>query len=170
LDEYRDRKSMIACATLREAHVRRLGMPYLTAGIERYGRLASCCGVEQREPLLDKRVIDLCVSLPWRQLVRDGWSKFGLRCVAQRILPQEVAWRPGWDEVMWKFWSAWGVISEEHVRAVLSEIPAEVEEMLDRKKFNQRLNRYKIGDDSDRESILNLTYLVQWLNTIQKFG
>jgi asparagine synthase (glutamine-hydrolysing) len=77
--------------------------PHMTAGIERYERLASYAGVEVRHPLLDLRLLEFSIRLPWRQKVREGWSKWMLRGVASKTLPPVVAWREGWEEIGWKF-------------------------------------------------------------------
>jgi asparagine synthase (glutamine-hydrolysing) len=90
-------------SSLRQAHIDRVITPDLTAGVERYARIATSAGVENRQPLLDRRVIEFCVSLPWDQKCRDGWSKFALRNVASRFVPEEVAWRPGWEEIAGNF-------------------------------------------------------------------
>lgn len=102
--EYRGQSGVGFKSDLRVLHKDRLEVPYLTAGIERYNRLAASCGVEARSPLMDKRVVELCVAMPWQQKWRSGWSKFALRSVLQRHVPSEIAWRPGWDGVGWKFW------------------------------------------------------------------
>jgi len=94
---------LLSCKSTHHSHAKRILVPYLTAGIERYGRLAAYCGVEQRQPLLDKRVIEFCVSPPWNQKVRNGWSKYGLRRLAERHIPHAMAWRRGWDQIGYKF-------------------------------------------------------------------
>ncbi|MCG6885597.1 MAG: hypothetical protein LJE74_00140 [Proteobacteria bacterium] len=95
------------CASLRELHWRNILHPFLTVGVERYDRVAALCGVEPRHPLLDKRLVELSLSLPWNQLVRDGRSKYLLRRLANQYLPGEVAWRQGWEHVGWDFTVAW---------------------------------------------------------------
>jgi asparagine synthase (glutamine-hydrolysing) len=69
--------------------------PNMTAGRERYGRLAASAGIEARDPYLDQRVIDFCSSLPDRQLARDGWPKFLLRKAMANRLPDDVRWGRG---------------------------------------------------------------------------
>ena len=93
-------------STLREKHVKAVTHPYLTAALECYDRVAASCAVEPRHPLLDKRLVELSVSLPWDQKVRHGWSKFTVRRAGESLLPAEVVWRRGWDEIGWQFTSA----------------------------------------------------------------
>ena len=69
--------------------------PNVTAGRERYGRLAAAAGMEARDPFLDKRVVEYCLRLPGRLLMRDGWPKMILREVMAGKLPEEVRWCRG---------------------------------------------------------------------------
>ncbi|RKZ71648.1 MAG: hypothetical protein DRQ48_02905 [Gammaproteobacteria bacterium] len=93
-------------ASLREKHVQSIMHPYLTVALERYDRVAAACSIEPRHPLLDKRLVEFSVSLPWDQIVRNGWSKFIIRRAAESNLRGEVAWRQGWDSINWTFTSA----------------------------------------------------------------
>jgi asparagine synthase (glutamine-hydrolysing) len=170
LEQYRQYKGKGDCRTLRQVHVKQLDMSYLTAGTERYGRLAAVCGIENRQPLQDRRLVEFCVSLPWQQLVRNGWSKFGLRRVAERFLPHDVAWRTGWDEVMWKFWSALALRSPEIRARNLERKMSLLGQMVDQKKFALRSNRYMIGTRPVDESIVNLVFLTDWLENVIRSG
>ena len=78
-------------------------VPYLTAGVERYERVGAYCGLEVRQPLLDKRLLEFFARLPLNLKVRDGWHKYLLRLLAERYLPAEVAWREGWETVSGNF-------------------------------------------------------------------
>ena len=69
--------------------------PYLAAALERYARAAASQGVEARHPFLDRRVVELCLALPWDQKVRDGWSKWIVRRAMDGYLPEAVRWRRG---------------------------------------------------------------------------
>lgn len=69
--------------------------PSVTAGRERYSRLASAYAIEPRDPFLDKRVVDFCSRLPGRLRLRDGWPKIILRDVMEDRLPEEVRWQRG---------------------------------------------------------------------------
>ena len=69
--------------------------PNVSAGRERYGRLAASAGVEPRDPFLDLNVVNFCVHLPGHLLLRNGWPKFILRLAMEGRLPEEVRWGPG---------------------------------------------------------------------------
>jgi asparagine synthase (glutamine-hydrolysing) len=49
--------------------------------------------IETRLPFLDYRLVEAAVSLPADYKIRDGWTKYILRRVAQKLLPDDVAWR-----------------------------------------------------------------------------
>lgn len=66
---------------------------YITAGIERYNRVASHHGVEPRPAFLDRRVIELHAWLPLDLRLRQGWHKWALREAMGLTLPHDVAWR-----------------------------------------------------------------------------
>lgn len=66
---------------------------YITAGIERYNRVASHHGVEPRPPFLDRRVIELHAWLPLDLRQRLGWDKWALRAAMSPLLPGLVSWR-----------------------------------------------------------------------------
>ena len=78
-------------------------VPFLTAAIERYERIASYFGVEARHPLLDVRLMELSAALPLRHKVRDGWTKYLMRLLATERLPDAVAWREGSESLSWDF-------------------------------------------------------------------
>jgi asparagine synthase (glutamine-hydrolysing) len=69
--------------------------PNLTAGRERYARIAASAGVEGRDPFADQRVIDYCSRLPDHMVARNGWPKYLLRVAMKDRLPDEVRWGRG---------------------------------------------------------------------------
>ena len=101
--EYDKRYSPAGKLTLPAWHRRAVASPDLTVAIERYERLGSYFGLEMRHPLLDIRLLSFAAALPLQQRVRDGWSKFMLRRLANEKLPQSVAWREGWEQLGWVF-------------------------------------------------------------------
>ncbi|MEO4040780.1 asparagine synthase-related protein [Hoeflea sp. CAU 1731] len=80
--------------------------PNLTVGRERYDRVASSLGIEPRDPLLDLRLVELCVSLPGDQRERDGWPKYVMRNAMIDHLPSSVVWRRGKEHLGGKFTEA----------------------------------------------------------------
>jgi asparagine synthase (glutamine-hydrolysing) len=81
----------------------RMIRPSVTAGRERYARAAAAYATEARDPFLDKRVVDFCLRLPGRLLLRDGWRKSILRQVMAEKLPDQVLWQRGKPHLGWRF-------------------------------------------------------------------
>ena len=133
------------CQTLREHHITNVIHPFLTVGLERYDRVAALCSVEPRHPLLDKRLVEYSVSLPWDQKVRNGWSKYQLRRAVTNLLPHEVVWRKGWEHVGWNFTNEWmqnvgHAFSQKHSerQIVLNKyVDLDVLELINDKGYNQ---------------------------------
>lgn len=94
-----------------------LGQPFIPIAMERYDRAAAVCGVEARHPLLDKRVVEFCASLPWNLKARDGWSKWILRTSMGGRLPQAVIWRTDKPHYGGDFTEAWIRLHWDDVRA-----------------------------------------------------
>ncbi len=69
--------------------------PHLVVARERYDRLASQYAIEPRDPFMDVRLVEFCLSLPAQQLQRDGWPKFILRRAMQQRVPASIVDRPG---------------------------------------------------------------------------
>jgi asparagine synthase (glutamine-hydrolysing) len=155
--------NLLTFKTTHQSHARRILAPYLTAGIERYGRLAAYCGVEQRQPLLDKRVIEFCISLPWDQKVRNGWSKYGLRRLAERYLPDDAAWRPGWDQISWKFGGARDTINRDRDARLIARSSALVAPFVDLDVFNQSFRQYVKEGHTHGEEFRQVVGLAQFL-------
>ena len=77
--------------------------PNLTAGRERYSRLAASAGTEARDPFLDKRVVDYCTRLPGHLRLKNGWPKMLLRELMEGRLPEEVRWTREKPHLGWLF-------------------------------------------------------------------
>jgi asparagine synthase (glutamine-hydrolysing) len=77
--------------------------PNVTAGRERYARIAAATGAEARDPFMDKRVIDYCTRLPERFRLKNGWPKMILRQLMSGKLPDEVLWCRGKPHLGWLF-------------------------------------------------------------------
>ena len=48
---------------------------------------------EVRLPFLDYELVDFCLRLPDRFLIRDGWQKWILRKATARVVPESISWR-----------------------------------------------------------------------------
>ncbi len=80
--------------------------PHLTVGRERYDRVAATFAIEPRDPFLDLRLINFCLSLPQDQLHANRNTKSILRRAMVGAIPAEVIWRRGKEHVGWQFTQA----------------------------------------------------------------
>jgi asparagine synthase (glutamine-hydrolysing) len=78
-----------------ETRARRMLHPFAIAGRERYDRVAGAFGIEPRDPFLDTRLLEFCLTLPVDQIKRDGWPKRILRRSMAGLLPDDLRWRTG---------------------------------------------------------------------------
>lgn len=85
------------------SQARRMLHPYVVVGRERYDRVAGQFGIEPRDPFMDERVLEFCLTLPVEQIHADGWAKLILRRAMAGRLPDSVRWKMGRDHVGWRF-------------------------------------------------------------------
>ena len=81
--------------TAREAHWLSLdaGGGTIAAILAETNHLASACGVEERHPFYDPRVVAYCLALPPEQKLHQGWTRMVLRRSMEGILPDVIRWR-----------------------------------------------------------------------------
>jgi asparagine synthase (glutamine-hydrolysing) len=75
----------------------------ITAGLERYERVASFFNIDACHPLMDIRLAEYCISLPWHLKTWHGWTKIILRRAMESYLPSDVVWRCDKDSLMWEY-------------------------------------------------------------------
>ncbi len=132
---------------LRAARVERVRVPYLTAAIERYERVAAVGGVEARHPLLDRELTEFCLRLPWDQSCRNGWSKYGLRRLAAEVVPHQIAWRRDYGGLDWQYQARWLNGNRQMIIDQLMSDSGQLSEWIDWPMFSKRLQRDKIERD-----------------------
>lgn len=77
--------------------------PNLTAGRERYARIAAAAGVTAADPYTDLRVVQFCAQLPDALRARNGWPKYLLRIAMDGHLPECVRWGRGKPHIGWLY-------------------------------------------------------------------
>jgi asparagine synthase (glutamine-hydrolysing) len=88
--------------TTREDGAEDLEHPYAVVGLERYHRVAARHGIEPVHPLVDRRLLALCLAMPDRQRMADGWSKAVLRRAMQDRVPPAVLRRRDKQHLGWR--------------------------------------------------------------------
>jgi asparagine synthase (glutamine-hydrolysing) len=74
-------------------HAWLLDAPRVSKSFAVLDHAAAASGVEPRYPFWDKRLVELCLSLPSDEKLRDGWARSILRRAMAGILPASVQWR-----------------------------------------------------------------------------
>ncbi len=149
---------------LRQACIDRVTAPFLAAANERYWRTAGACGIEARKPFLDKRVVEFCLSLPWDQKARDGWSKFTVRRLAETVLPESVAWRSGWEHLGWSVTEARLLADRTLVVDTLERNRESLSAFVDSDKYARALEQFTGREGRAGESLRILYGLACWLD------
>ncbi|MBU1565214.1 MAG: hypothetical protein KJ630_06260 [Proteobacteria bacterium] len=152
-----------------EVSLNRVQHPFLTVGLERYDRVASLCSIEPRHPLLDKRVIDFHMGLPWNQFMREGWSKFLLRRVAEQFVPREVCWRVGKEHMGWQFTKKMLQLKQDAIYQQILLQDDKVKKMIKSEFTSCRLRKDGDNKESQQTAIhTDVAGLVLWLNNNQE--
>jgi asparagine synthase (glutamine-hydrolysing) len=154
--------------TLGEQHRWWVQQPFIAVALERYDRAAGVCGIEPRHPLLDKRIIEFCLSLPWQLKVNLGWSKWILRQVMQSQLPQSILWRRDKPHLGPGFSAQWMVNNWPDVQATISATESIWSAYADRK---QVLPYFDTPTYNPLETLGNNQFIVYFLATwLKKFN
>jgi len=91
LDE-RHPATSVQCSA-REMHVAKLESPSLSSTFESMDLYAAHHAMEARHPFFDKRLVELCASLPASAKLDNGWGRRVLRDAMDGLVPDEVRWR-----------------------------------------------------------------------------
>lgn len=118
-------------SNIHQYHAQDINHPYLVVALERYDRVASFYSIEPRHPFLDKRLVELCVGLPWWQCVGDGWSKIILRQSIGDLLPQQVRWRKGKEHLGWEFRLGWLLLEKDTLAGLMADDLNEISRYVD---------------------------------------
>lgn len=152
-------------------HAKSILHPHLTVALERYDRVAALCGIEPRHPLLDKRVIDFMMAIPWEQKVKEGHSKYLLRKTSESVLNHNVCWRRGWEHLGGDFGRMWLQTNFSDITTTINDRPRYIDRYLNVSKLNGIMSDYAERKASVisgptsilEENLLEIFQLVSWL-------
>ncbi|MDH4073759.1 MAG: asparagine synthase-related protein [Gammaproteobacteria bacterium] len=150
-----DRKSELA--------VERVGAfrPNMTAGRERYARVAASVATEARDPFMDKRVIEYSVHLPGKLRLRDGWPKWILRDVMADRLPDEVRWCRGKPHLGFRFNAAVSMAAYKRGDLGLEQLQKDLQGYVDPAALADAWRQFL--DGTDAEPVHTAYVLSNWL-------
>lgn len=137
--------------------------PSLIAARERLDRVASASGIEPRDPFLDLRLMDFCLSLPPEQLQSRGWPKLILRNAMAGLLPDSVRWRRGKQHLGQPFRRELFTTRPELDQG-LEDLTGTISRFVD---LRQARHAHGTGMNSPRfADWLKVVYLAMWLESV----
>jgi asparagine synthase (glutamine-hydrolysing) len=144
--------------------------PYVAAALERYHRAASSQGVEARHPFLDRRLVELCLALPWDQKVRGGWSKSIVRRAMAGILPDDVRWRSGrWVHLGAAFVARAIEARVGEAEPLAADTVSALEPYVDLVAWRAVVDRFfRARDPIDGDTVWRTLVLARWLRAVRE--
>ena len=132
--------------------------------LERGDRMSMAASLELRPAMLDHRFVELALSLPSTLKVHKGTTKWLLKEVARRYLPDEVVDRPkAGFRVPLDRWFRTDLRDEVHDRLTGPE--SFVAEAFDRDTVRRLVDRHDSGDFAEEAQIWTLLSLDVWHET-----
>lgn len=89
-----DLERAAAARSAREEHRNELASGVLPAALEIRDRIGAAAGVEMRHPFFDVRLVELCLSMPEDQKLRNGWTRSIQRRALAGLVPEQILRRP----------------------------------------------------------------------------
>ncbi len=93
LDDRVNRRSLRRGTSVRAYQLELLNHGHVVRRLESWSADATRFGLEYRYPLLDRRLLELCLAMPENLWIRDGQSRYAFRLALEGILPESVRWR-----------------------------------------------------------------------------
>jgi asparagine synthase (glutamine-hydrolysing) len=134
----------------------------MTAGRERYARIAASTGLEARDPFMDKRVIDYCSRLPGRFRLKNGRPKAILRDVMADTLPDEVLWTLRKPHLGWWFSQQVARLAANRGELDIVALQKGLSDYVDSAALRLAWQGFREGSDS--EEIQYAHMLLNWLH------
>ena len=135
--------------------------PAMTAGRERYARIAAAAGMEARDPFLDKRVVDYCSRLPGNLRLQNGWPKAVLRKAMAGKLPDTVVWGRGKPHVGWTFNAALNKLARNCGALDLARLQQDLAGYVDDEKLTRAWRELDVTGHSEQVHSANILSI--WL-------
>lgn len=157
---------------MREHRAHTLSAPFITTALEKGDRVASAFGIERRHPFFDKRLVELCLALPWRQTTDRGQPKFILRRAMAGVLPEpvrrsgKVRGHRGESAVA----ALWLATKTDVLEQLAIEPPEGVRPYLNGSRLRELYARYRSGEaaERDRFQLFQAVNLCLWYCRIKR--
>lgn len=153
-----------------QRHIRTLTPVGLARGMEGFDRVAARYGIEPRHPWVDKKLVEFFVRLPQRYKVRNGWTKFLVRCATSHWIASEVRWHNQKDHFGSQLLTRAVVTGDDRVRTAFKGAGrVSLNKYVDTRQLESLSERYyKSTQYLDVALTHDMATLVQWIARIQK--
>jgi len=137
-----------AC-TVRESLARFLASNQVGFTFEILDQLSYGHSLVTRYPFFDRRLVELCLSLPLEQKLSGGWTRMVLRRAMGGILPAEIQWRPGKSDLGPHFFGM--LLGKERplFSMVMEEFPAKMAEYVNMAVLRERCANFLADGKKD---------------------
>lgn len=144
----------------------RFSLPHLLAYEDRSSMAFS---VEARVPYLDPNIIKLALNRPFEQNFHDVYQKYPLRLIAEKYLPEEIAWRK--DKLGFvapeSEWMSW---LEEEIKQTISKDNLYVKEFLNMSKIKELIKNYKTLSQMELRLIFRIYQAEKWYSIFSSYA
>ena len=152
----------------RDAHRRALENPQYQSLLEVTDHTAAMYGVEPRYPFFDRRLMEFCVALPSDQKLSGGWTRVVLRRAMEGILPPEVQWRPGKQDLQPNFARGLRTRDGTIIARAVEEAPRVLDGLVDAHRLRAIHRSYTSvpigeGSKSDGVALYRAAMLSSWI-------
>jgi len=135
--------------------------PYYLLKLEVEERATARFGMEIRYPLLDSRLVEFVLAIPWERRTRDGERKRLLRASARSIVPEAILSRRGKGDYTDAMDRALVALCAR--RAPLENRSGLLDRYVDRHRAARLVERYRRGDGDLRWEVWFLITVDRWL-------
>jgi asparagine synthase (glutamine-hydrolysing) len=139
--------------------------PYFGLKLEADERSAARAGLELRYPLLDSRLVELVLALPWARRMVRGERKHLLRAAVADVLPLDVLARPGKGDWTGPFDRA---VRRACADGTMANRSGLMDRYVDRAAAERLLVRYRRGEGDLRWDVWFFITLDRWLERFVK--
>jgi asparagine synthase (glutamine-hydrolysing) len=173
LQRYRRSEGLDHVFSPREAHLSSMESGLWPWALELTDHYAAPFGVEQRHPFFDRRLMEFCLSVPFEYRMFRGYARGLLRQAMEGILPPDIQWRTGKQNLGLNFKKR--LLEEsERVEDVLFHHSGIIERYIDvaavRESYHRLAAAPQAADHNDGHGLFLAVALACWLRQTRVEG
>jgi len=124
---------------------------------------AAAAHIDPRYPMLDKRLVEFCVSLPASQKMSQGWTRAVFRRAMQNVVPDEVRWRGGKALFTGVFEQCLKGYGRQLLDNAFLHTPPSCSHYFNLPVLRERYRRFLAGDGRRMNELWRAANLIQWI-------